>query len=58
MEECKEEVSRIDDMMKFIDEHKDDVKAAFCVFDKRGTGKIPTGKLGKYSYSFFIFALS
>ena len=43
--ECQTELDRIDDMMKFIEDHADDVKAAFCVFDKQGTGRIPTSKL-------------
>ena len=45
-EAYEKELGEIDDMMQFIDENANDVKEAFCVFDKQCTGRIPTSKLG------------
>ena len=41
----REKVLEIDDMFKFIEENIEDVKEAFAIYDKHGTGKIPTSCL-------------
>ena len=41
----EEIIVEIDDMLKFIEDHADDVKSAFALYDKYGTGEIVTSKL-------------
>ena len=42
--EYKDTIQDIDEMLKFIDDNIDDVKAAFAAYDYDGEGRIPTGR--------------
>ena len=44
---CRDTIKEIDEMLQFIDENVETVKAAFARYDEEGQGRIPTEKLLK-----------
>ena len=45
--EYKETIHEIDEMLKFIEDNVDDIKAAFAAHDYGGEGRVPTCRLHK-----------